>query len=137
MALSRQEEQLDRLEILENEKRLRATTLSQFAQADADTPRGRFTVHEQSRVIGSEPLPRYPQLPASSPWAGPDLVPTEPPLGYAIDELAALEPTPPSAHSPLAVVMSGKATPNPGPASALTAKRAGLGSFSSRTYRRF
>jgi hypothetical protein len=103
--LSKHEEQAERRDVLENEKRLRASTLSQFAQSEAAEARGRFTAHEQSTVVGATPLPKYPQLPASSPWAGPDLVPTEPPLGYAIDELSALEPS--SLPSPA------QAPPNP------------------------
>jgi hypothetical protein len=85
--LSRQEEQEERRQVVQNQRRLReqGSTFSRFAQADADQRRGRFDAHEKSTMIGSEPLPRYPQLPASSPWAGPDLVPTEPPLGYCID----------------------------------------------------
>jgi hypothetical protein len=94
MSLSRQEEMEERKSVLRNEQRLRnpGTTFSQFAESEATEARGRFTAHEQSRVIGSEPLPRYPQLPASSPWAGPDLVPTEPALGYAIDAQEPLGP---------------------------------------------
>jgi hypothetical protein len=64
MPLSRQEEQNDRLEVLENEKRLKGATLSQFAQADAAEARGRFTAHEQSKVIGSTLVPQYPAGPA-------------------------------------------------------------------------
>jgi hypothetical protein len=159
MTLSRFEEQEERRQVVENDRRVReqGTTFSRFAQADADINRGRFTVHEQSRVIGSEPLARYPQLPGSSPWAGPDLVPTEPPLGVDINELAPtgelhelkanelkasdLEPTPPSAHSPLAVVMSGKATPSASefrlPSHSGRKSPLGAEGLSSRTYRRF
>jgi hypothetical protein len=77
-------------------------------------------------VIGSEPLARYPQLPASSPWAGPDLVPTEPPLGYAIDELSALEPS--------CLPSPAQALPSRSRAPPLANER--LGSFGSPTYRR-
>jgi hypothetical protein len=41
------------------------------------------------QIVGTEPSARYPHLPASSPWAGPDLVGVEPPLGV---EINALEP---------------------------------------------
>jgi hypothetical protein len=138
MPLSRQEEQQDRLDVLRNEQRLRnpGTTLNQFAESEANIDRGRFAAHEQSRVIGSEPLPRYPQLPASSPWAGPDLVPTEPPLGYAIDELVPLEPSPSPAQEPLGRLSHAAEVPSSS-SQALPPLHGELGSFSSRTYRRF
>ena len=46
-------------QVLVNDQRVRnqASTFSQFAQADADTPRGRFTTHERSTVVGSTPTP--------------------------------------------------------------------------------
>jgi hypothetical protein len=74
--LSRHEEQNDRLEVLENEKRLRASTLSQFAQSEAAEARGRFTAHEQSTVVGGSAIPKYPAaylnhdpVPKSQVWA--------------------------------------------------------------------
>ncbi len=134
--LSKHIEQLERLEITENDKALRRTSSqgsTYMAHTHNDTG-GRFSAISNPTVIGSEPIVRYPQLPASSPWAGPDLVPTEPPLGVDINEMdttgqpheiraSSLEPsTPPSA----------KAAPNPAPAQ--TPLTAGMGS--SRTYRR-
>jgi hypothetical protein len=144
--LSAQIEMEEKREVLANERRLRnpGTTFSQFAQSEAAEGRGRFTAHEQSKVVGSEPLPRYPQLPASSPWAGPDLVPTEPVLGVDINEMepvgqphelkasrAVLEPLPP-AQEPLDRVMTAKATPSASEKSPLGAE-----GFSQRAYRRF
>jgi hypothetical protein len=91
MTTYHQDEQAERREVLENEKRLReqGSTFAQFAASEADTPRGRFAAHERATVIGSEPIVRYPQLPASSPWAGPDPVPTEAPLNLDVN---AMEP---------------------------------------------
>jgi hypothetical protein len=53
---------------------------------------GRFAKQEGARpqVIGTDPIPKYPQLP-SGPWSGDDPVPDEPPLGYRIDEMIPLE----------------------------------------------
>jgi hypothetical protein len=69
------------------------STFSQFAQSQADDETGgRFAARGKPMMVGSEQMVRYPQLPASSPWAGPDPVPVEPPTGYAIDEMVPLEP---------------------------------------------
>ena len=85
MTTSFQEEQADRREYLENEKRLRGTTLSQFAQSDAAEDRGRFTAHEKSTVIGADATPKYPAA-----FQQRDPVPNEEPLGVDIN---AIEPT--------------------------------------------
>jgi hypothetical protein len=92
--LSRQEEELERRETLRKDLSVReqgrvfapdqslpreASTLHQHAQADADTPRGRFSAVSAAYVVGSEPIPRYPQ--ASGPFQS-DPVPDEPPLGF-------------------------------------------------------
>jgi hypothetical protein len=144
MTLSRQEEMEERREVVENERRLRnqGTTFSRFAQADADQRRGRFDEHEKATVNGSEPIVRYPQLPASSPWAGPDLVPTEPSLGYRINDLNPTDP--PADPSDLASVPPPMVVQGNGPNPALgdhaptplAERDAGLGSFS-RAFRRF
>jgi hypothetical protein len=52
--------------------------MHQFAQADAQTPRGRFSQIDAAYVVGSTALPHYPQ--ASTPFQR-DPVPDEPPLG--------------------------------------------------------
>jgi DNA-binding XRE family transcriptional regulator len=44
-------------------------------------------------VIGGTAIPKYPELP-SGPWAGPDIVPPEPPTGYRIDEMTLLDNAP-------------------------------------------
>lgn len=108
--LSRQEEDRERRETLRNDLSVRqqqeesrrvfaqdqslpnqATTFHQFAQADAETPRGRFTQVDAATVVGANPFPNYPAAAAHQR----DPVPKEEPLGYRIDEL---EPD----HSPLA-----------------------------------
>jgi hypothetical protein len=134
----------EKRDVLRNDRRVReqGSTFSQFAQSEADTPRGRFDAHEKSTVIGSEPLPRYPQLPASSPWAGPDLVPTEPALGVDVNALEPCgEPHELKAIEPPSLPAS--ARPNPAPQHAtpptppLAGEHvAGLGPFSSRVFRR-
>jgi hypothetical protein len=59
-----------------------------FAQSELAQPLGRFTNAEgKQHVVGSTSGPSYPTLPVSSPWHGPDPVPTEPPLGIAIDAM--------------------------------------------------
>jgi hypothetical protein len=85
--LSRHEEQNDRLEVLENEKRLRASTLSQFAQSEAAEARGRFTAHEQSTVVGGSAIPKYPAA-----YLNHDPVPQEPSVGYRINDLNPTDP---------------------------------------------
>ena len=70
-----------------------ASTLHVFAEADAQTPRGRFSVVDTAYVVGSKSdvASAYPAAAAHQR----DPVPKEEPLGYRIDEL---EPD----HSPLA-----------------------------------
>jgi hypothetical protein len=83
--LSRQEEDQLRRETLRNDLKLRqqqeqGSTFAQFAQADANIDRGRFTAHERSTVIGSTPTPDYPAGPAWCADPGAQLL--EPPLSY-------------------------------------------------------
>ena len=72
----------EKRDVLRNDQR---TTLSQFAQSDADIDRGRFTTHERSTVVGASSVPQYPAGPA---WCDADQG-LEPPLGVCID---AMEP---------------------------------------------
>lgn len=66
------------------------TTFASFAAAFADEDRrGRFKPETATHVIGSTPIPKYPELPASSP-SHHDVVPDEPPLGYSVDEMQPL-----------------------------------------------
>ena len=68
--LSRQEEEQERREVLENDRRVReqqqGTTFHQRAQAEASIETGRFTAVNAAHVVGSEPAARYPA--ASSSW---------------------------------------------------------------------
>jgi hypothetical protein len=76
----------------ENEQR-KASTYFAFGALEADEPRGRFAAINETTIVGSSPLPTYPQLP-SGPWSGPDMLPPEPPLGYEIHAVAPLDPEP-------------------------------------------
>jgi hypothetical protein len=95
--LSSQEEQEDRRRTLQNDVRVReqeeqrrvfapdqslprqGTTMHQFAQNDAQMPRGRFSAIETVTVVGANPTINYPGGPAWS--AGPGAQCVEPPLG--------------------------------------------------------
>jgi hypothetical protein len=57
-----------------------------------DEAGGRFQKVNAATVIGSEPTPKYPILPAG-PWSGTDPVSTEPPLGYSVNQMMPLEPS--------------------------------------------
>ena len=146
--LSRHEEQNERRQVLANDLRVRGSTFAQFAQADADTNRGRFTSYERSAVVGSTPLPKYEGAPN---WA-PDPTGIEPPTGVDINE----HPPVGEAYEVRAsiaehrgslgpsIFASAKATPNPASSPGalktpppLVERHAGLGSFSSRIHRRF
>jgi hypothetical protein len=76
------EEQKEPLHVLRD-----TSTYHQRAQWEADQEHGgRFKELGEARVTG---VPEYPAQPPTSPWAGPDLVPPEPPLGFDVN---ALEP---------------------------------------------
>jgi hypothetical protein len=79
----------ERKEVLRNDARMRdqerAATMHGLAIASADDEAGgRFARVNPTMVVGSTPLPRYPQ--ASTPFRS-DPVGLEPPLGYSIDAL--------------------------------------------------
>jgi len=92
--LSSQEEQAERRRVLANDagvrqqQREQGSTFHQHAQADADTPRGRFAQVTTATVIGSkaDAASAYPA--ASSSWQ--IQLPDEPPLGL---DNPALEPS--------------------------------------------
>jgi hypothetical protein len=86
MTTEHQREQADRREYLRNVKRLREQQASTYRDQYHSDIGGRFAITQHETVTGRE-SPSPPPLPASSPWSGPDLVGTEPPLGYRIDEL--------------------------------------------------
>jgi hypothetical protein len=81
----------ERRDLLQNDRDLLPkTTLSTFAEAFADEERGgRFKTEQPTHVIGSTPIPKYPELPASSP-SHHDVVPDEPPLGFSVEQLEPL-----------------------------------------------
>jgi hypothetical protein len=88
------EDRKDKDEYIEEERKRRqpeGSTFHQFANADAETDRGRFTVTEKSTVVGAKAVPEYPR-PPTGPWSGEDLVGTEPPTGYEIDAVEPLLP---------------------------------------------
>jgi len=85
-------DQAEKRRVLANDRSVReqqqqASTYFQHAVTEAAEPQGRFAAINSAMVIGGTPVPKYPELPASSPWAGPDIVPPEPPLGHAIDAM--------------------------------------------------
>jgi hypothetical protein len=63
------------------------STLHQHGQSQADEiSQGRFAATGAPTVVGSTPIPKYPELP-SGPWSGNDPVPQEPPLGVDINSM--------------------------------------------------
>lgn len=64
------------------------TTSTYFHQSQIaeqlDAPGGRF--RERETIVGTDPVPQYARLPASSPWSGSADPGLEPPTGTAIDE---------------------------------------------------
>jgi hypothetical protein len=134
--LSKQAEQLERREVLENDLREQCSSFSQFAQSEAAEARGRFTAHEKSTVIGSTPTPAS-AYPAA--FLQHDPVPDEPALGVDVN---ALEPTGephelkarPAPLEPSCLPSPAQALPSRSQAPPLANER--LGSFSFRTYRR-
>jgi hypothetical protein len=90
MTTSKQNDDKERRESLENDRKVREQqggTFFQHAVSSADDEAGgRFARVNPTMVVGSTPGPSYPQLPASSPWAH-DYVPNEEPLGYSVNDL--------------------------------------------------
>jgi hypothetical protein len=97
-----QREQQERRETIVNDLKVRGTTFHAFAQAEAEEPRGRFSGVNPPHVVGTALITKYPEQPENSPFHI-DPVPSEPPLGYSIDNPSAaplVEATPPSPASP-------------------------------------
>ena len=137
MTLSRQEEMEERKSVLRNEQRLRnpGTTLNQFAQSEAAEARGRFTAHEQSKVIGSTLVPQYP---AGSAWtADPGSQILEPPLSP--HDNPALEPSDLASVPPVQGDVGDPDAPSTtaSPSVGSMSLSAGRRPFSQRTFRRF
>lgn len=129
--LSKQAEQLERREVLENDLREQCSSFSQFAQSEAAEARGRFTAHEKSTVIGSTPTPAS-AYPAA--FLQHDPVPDEPALGVDINALEPVGQPHELKASSLGPSLPAKALPSPSSQAPPLANE-GLG-FSSRTYRR-
>jgi hypothetical protein len=133
--LSSQIEQEERRRTLDNDRRLREQcgTFHQFAEAEAQTPMGRFSQVTTAYVIGSTPTPAA-AYPAASAHQH-DPCGQEPPLGYRIDEMEPLE-------TPSASLAQGPTDPVPADAPSPVGtlgdvQRTGIGSLShSPTYRR-
>jgi len=124
--LSSQEEQAERRRVFADQSLPKqASTFHQHAQADADTPRGRFSAVSASYVVGTTGSPQYPAAAAHQR----DPCGPEPPLGYRIDEL---EPSFPSVQAP---DPTSEDAPSPIPLSDV--QRTGVGSLSNKAYRRF
>jgi hypothetical protein len=86
------------------DERQQASTLHQHGVTAADDEAGgRFAKQEgaQPQVIGTDPIPKYPQLP-SGPWSGDDPVGIEPLLGYRIDAMPELGQNPTGTSQPVA-----------------------------------
>jgi hypothetical protein len=85
---SHSDEQKLRADTFENDRKLReqqgSTFLDHARSSIDDEAGGRFAPVQPQTVIGSAPIPQYPQ--ASTPFQS-DPVPVEPPLGYSVDEL--------------------------------------------------
>ena len=82
--------QKEKRAVLDNDRKVQGGTYFSHGKAAAeDTLGGRFAVTNRAQVTGATPY-NFPRISESSVWAIPDRVGTEPPLGYAIDEL---EPT--------------------------------------------
>jgi hypothetical protein len=86
MTTEAEREWRERVETLRNDKLVReqqqGTTFSQFAQAEAEEVRGRFSGHERATVVGASPIPEYPAA-----FHQRDPVPDEPALGVDINEM--------------------------------------------------
>ena len=140
--LTRQEEEQERRETLENDRLVReaeqrrllleGTTMFQHGQSQADeVNQGRFAATGVPHVTGSQPIPKIPQLPSSSPWSGTQPEPgIEPPLGF---ENSALEPSTSHACVEATSPASADAPSLSDLASLGDAQRAGAGPFSSQT----
>ena len=109
MSPSAADEQRERRETLENDRRVREQQARGSTYLDHHHAElgGRFGAVETETITGRL-SPQPPPLPASSPWAGPDMVPPEPPLGYSVNDLEPSSPVgvtgPASGDAPSAVV---------------------------------
>ena len=115
--LSKQEEEQERREVLENDQRVREQQQAQggtfyqhgLAQAD-EINQGRFAAVGAPTVVGSKPNPST-QYPAASAAHQTEL-PPEQPLGFSIDDMPGLE-NPTGGSSVSAPVATGGAADAP------------------------
>jgi hypothetical protein len=117
-----QREQQDRRRVLRDDARLREQQTKDqsgtfLSHTHIDDAGGRFAAVNAASVVGAEPLVTYPQLPSSSPWAGPDPVPDEPPLGYEVNRLTDHELEPSMTSSTVDAQAGGAEAPSPSPGS--------------------
>jgi hypothetical protein len=98
--LSRQEEEQERRETLENDRLVleaerrrilrEGTTFHQFGQSQAhDEAGGRYASISPISVVGADPTLKYPAAAAHQA----DPVGIEPPLGYSVDQVEPIEPS--------------------------------------------
>jgi hypothetical protein len=102
MVTEAQREQQERREVLRNDQRLRdqqarEQTGTFLSHTHLDDVGGRWAAISNPHIVGQSAVPKYPELPANSPWHH-DPVPDEPPLGYAIDAMPELEPSTTAPH---------------------------------------
>jgi hypothetical protein len=133
MVLSKQEEMRERHETLRNDlsvqrkvREQQGTTMHAFAQADAETPHGRFSQINTATAIGSN-AGIASAYPACSPALAVQL-PPEPPLGYRIDDLNPSDPVETSSCTQQEPGPTSDDAPSPIPLSDV--QRAGVGSLS-------
>ena len=143
--LTRQEEEQERRETLENDRKLleaehrrilrEGTTFHQHAQSAAnDEAGGRFAAVNPTTVVGAQSLPKHPTLPSSSPWSGAQPEPgIEPALGYPIDAMPESESSTVMSSAvevpddPVAAPLGGSLVQQP--SGGLVSERAGSSSF--------
>ena len=94
MATSDPEDHDEKRRVLRNDARVRNGDTGTYLSHTHSEVGGRFALTESQTITGVV-SPAPPPLPANSPWAGSDPVPTEPPLGYRINDLTPheLEPS--------------------------------------------
>jgi hypothetical protein len=88
MSTSKQADDRERREVLENDRQVReqqVTTMHEFALSEANLDLGRYNAVGKQRMVGSTPMAAtiYPAASAAHQVE----LPPEPPLGYSIDAM--------------------------------------------------
>jgi hypothetical protein len=103
--------QAEKRSVLRNDAREQSNTMHGRAVAETSIETGRFTQVNAAHVTGSTPIPQYPAAGAHQS----DPVPTEPPLGFSVNDLESsvappAEDTGPTSdgNAPSAVIPSGE-----------------------------